>query len=100
MHASPLIRGPGPNSPWVLRIDVEAMAFRLYGTRAFHAAHVDQLGKPCSICAFTRFSPAVEAGTGTGTRSERGLKRGTSRPVRRVASLKRKGVRRSPRLLE
>jgi hypothetical protein len=93
VHSSPLIRGPGPNSPWVLRIDVEAMAFRLYGTRAFHADHVDQLGKPCSICAFTRFSPAFEAST----RSERGLKRGTSRPVRRVASLKRKGVRRSPR---
>ncbi|KAF1930953.1 uncharacterized protein M421DRAFT_47022, partial [Didymella exigua CBS 183.55] len=55
MASSPSIRGPGPASPWVLRVDVEAMAFRLYGTRAFHAAHVDQLGKPCSICAITRF---------------------------------------------
>lgn len=95
MHSSPLIRMPGPNSLWVLRIDVEDMALRLYGTRAFHAAHVDQLGKPCSICAFTRFSPsALEASS---TRSERGLKRGTSCPVRRGASLKLKGLRRSPR---
>lgn len=92
--ASPHVRGSGPNSPWVLRIDVEAMALQLYGTRAFHAAHVDQLGKPCSICAITRFTPDFSAST----RSERGLKRGTTRPVRRVASQKRKGVRRSPRL--
>ncbi|KAH6614835.1 hypothetical protein C7974DRAFT_343496 [Boeremia exigua] len=88
---SPAIRGPGPNSPWVLRVDVEAMAFALYGTRAFHAAHVDQFAKPCSICAITRFSPQFAAST----RSERGLKRGTTRPVRRVVSQKRKGARRS-----
>lgn len=94
MLSAPDIRSPDPNSPWVLRIDVEAMAYRLYGTRAFHAAHVDQLGKPCSICAFTRFSLTPEAST----RSERGLKRGTTRPVRRVVSQKRKGVRRSSRL--
>ncbi|KAJ4986879.1 hypothetical protein SVAN01_07557, partial [Stagonosporopsis vannaccii] len=92
--ASPRIRGPGPNSPWVLRIDVEAMALQLYGTRAFHAAHADQLGKPCSICAITRFPPAFSATA----RSERGLKRGTTRPVRTVVSQKRKGLRRSPRL--
>ncbi|KAJ4380656.1 hypothetical protein N0V86_004017 [Didymella sp. IMI 355093] len=84
--SSPFIRGPGQGSPWVLRVDVEAYAFRLYGTRAFHAAHVDQLGKPCSICAFTRFEPHYSATT----RSERGLKRGTTRPVRRVVSQKRK----------
>ncbi|KAJ4323076.1 hypothetical protein N0V94_002100 [Neodidymelliopsis sp. IMI 364377] len=87
--SSPLIRGPGPNSPWVLRIDVEAMALRLYGTRAFHAAHLDQFGKPCSICAITRFEPHLVATSPT----ERGLKRGTTRPVRRVASLKRRGKR-------
>ncbi|KAF3043495.1 hypothetical protein E8E12_009710 [Didymella heteroderae] len=89
ISSSPLIRGPGPGSPWVLRVDVEAMAFRLYGTRAFHAAHVDQFGKPCSICAFTRFEPQFSAST----RSERGLKRGTTRPVRRVVSQKRKARR-------
>ncbi|KAF9696056.1 hypothetical protein EKO04_006236 [Ascochyta lentis] len=90
---SPVIRGPGPNSAWVLRIDVEAMALRLYGTRAFHAAHADQLGKPCSICAITRFTPAFAAST----RSERGLRRGTTRPVRRVMSQKRRGVKRVTR---
>lgn len=89
----PSIRGPGPNSPWVLRIDVEAMALQLYGTRAFHAAHVDQLGKPCSICAITRFTPRY----GAAAKSERGLKRGTTRPVRRGVRVA-KGVRRSPRL--
>lgn len=86
---SPLIRGPGNGSYWVLRIDVEAMALRLYGTRAFHAAHPDQLGKPCTICAITRFTPEFTAST----RSERGLKRGTTRPVRRVTSQKRRGKR-------
>ncbi|KAF3053079.1 hypothetical protein E8E11_003178 [Didymella keratinophila] len=88
ISSSPQIRGPGPGSPWVLRVDVEAMAFRLYGTRAFHAAHVDQFGKPCSICAITRFEPQFSA-----ARSERGFKRGTTRPVRRVGSLKRKARR-------
>ncbi|KAJ4342450.1 hypothetical protein N0V87_001069 [Didymella glomerata] len=88
ISSSPLIRGPGPGSPWVLRVDVEAMAFRLYGTRAFHAAHVDQFGKPCSICAFTRFQPQFAA-----TRSERGLKRGTTRPVRSLVGQKRKARR-------
>jgi hypothetical protein len=91
--SSPLIRGPGPGSPWVLRVDVEAMAFRLYGTRAFHAAHVDQFGKPCSICAFTRFEPHSQFENTAATRSERGLKRGTTRPVRRLGSLKRKARR-------
>lgn len=94
----PHIRGPGPGSPWVLRVDVEAMAFRLYGTRAFHAAHVDQFGKPCSICAITRFEPHFSSSSSSSsvaatTRSERGLKRGTTRPVRRVVSLKRKARR-------
>ena len=91
--SSPLIRTAGPNSPWVLRIDVEAMAFSLYNTRAFHAAHVDQFGKPCTICAITRFTPVFS----TSTRSERGLRRGTTRPVRRVVSQKRKSIRRPSR---
>jgi hypothetical protein len=52
--ASPKIRLAGT---WVLRIDVEALALQLYGTRAFHSAHVEQFGKPCSICAITRFVP-------------------------------------------
>jgi hypothetical protein len=54
--ASPLIRG---NSMWVLRTDVEALAFQLYGTRAFHAAHPEQLGKPCSMCTSTNSVPEV-----------------------------------------
>ncbi|KAL6703268.1 hypothetical protein ACN47E_010056 [Coniothyrium glycines] len=52
--ASPHIRG-GPS--WVLRTDVEALALQLYRTRAFHSAHIEQLGKPCSLCAITCFLP-------------------------------------------
>lgn len=47
------------DSEWVLRVDVEDTALRLYGTRAFHAAHVEQLGKPCSICAITKFKGSI-----------------------------------------
>jgi hypothetical protein len=50
--ASPRVSVAGD---WVLRIDVESLALRLYGTRAFHNAHIEQFGKPCSICAITRF---------------------------------------------
>jgi hypothetical protein len=54
--ASPYIRSR-PGSVWVLRVDVEALAWQLYQTRAFHYAHVKQMGKPCSLCAITRFAP-------------------------------------------
>ncbi|KAF2832846.1 hypothetical protein CC86DRAFT_461333 [Ophiobolus disseminans] len=53
---SPTIRG-NRDTVWFLRTDVEALALQLYGTRAFHAAHPKQFGKPCSICAITRFKP-------------------------------------------
>jgi hypothetical protein len=54
--ASPNIRG-NRGSHWVLRVDVEVLAWQLYRTRAFHNAHKEQFGKPCSICAITRFLP-------------------------------------------
>jgi hypothetical protein len=44
-----------------LRIDVEALALQLYGTRAFHDAHEEQFGKPCSICAITKFTPSLRS---------------------------------------
>lgn len=53
---SPVIRGRR-GTVWYLRTDVEALAVQLYGTRAFHAAHAHQVGKPCTICAITRFKP-------------------------------------------
>ncbi|CAE7010188.1 hypothetical protein PTTW11_01971 [Pyrenophora teres f. teres] len=49
------IRG-NASALWVLRIDVEALALQLYRTRAFHEARQEQFGKPCSICAITRFA--------------------------------------------
>ena len=92
---SPQIRGGRSGSPWVLRIDVEAMALDLYGTRAFHSAHLEQFGKPCSICAITRFTPPVSAA------ANRVSKRITSprtnpKGVRRVTS-QRKSMRKVAR---
>ncbi|PZD28767.1 hypothetical protein A1F96_05655 [Pyrenophora tritici-repentis] len=49
------IRG-NASALWVLRIDVEALALQLYRTRAFHEARKEQFGRPCSICAITRFN--------------------------------------------
>ncbi|KAH7414089.1 hypothetical protein DE146DRAFT_601318 [Phaeosphaeria sp. MPI-PUGE-AT-0046c] len=51
----PSVRGYR-DSVWFLRVDVEALALQLYGTRAFHSAHQDQFGKPCAICAITNFT--------------------------------------------
>ncbi|KAH7095812.1 hypothetical protein FB567DRAFT_40641 [Paraphoma chrysanthemicola] len=56
VRSSPVIRG-NPNTVWVLRVDVEALAYQLYGTRAFHHAHPEQQGRPCTICAITKFAP-------------------------------------------
>ncbi|KAJ4367270.1 hypothetical protein N0V83_006851 [Neocucurbitaria cava] len=86
-YCSHLIRTK-PGSVWVLRIDVESLALRLYGTRAFHNAHVQQMGKPCSICAITRFLPSQTRLT----KSKSGQK--TTRPL---ASLKKKVTKRSSR---
>ncbi|KAF1831514.1 hypothetical protein BDW02DRAFT_571973 [Decorospora gaudefroyi] len=47
----------GAGSRWLLRVDVEALAWQLYRTRAFHNAHKEQFGKPCSLCAITTFRP-------------------------------------------
>lgn len=55
VYASHRIRG-NLNSPWILRVDVEALALQLYHTREFHDAHPEQFGRPCSMCAITRFS--------------------------------------------
>lgn len=38
-----------PNHEWILRIDVEALALRLYGTRAFHDTLSQGLEVDCSI---------------------------------------------------
>ncbi|CBX92854.1 hypothetical protein LEMA_P055600.1 [Plenodomus lingam JN3] len=95
ISSSPYIRGiPG----WLLRIDVEALALQLYRTRAFHNAHKEQFGKPCSLCGITRFLPelsvaksrgavaGVAVGAGTGTRQIAGMrKRSTKRSVRCLA---------------
>jgi hypothetical protein len=43
------VRSTGPRYEWILRIDVEALAFRLYGTRAFHDTQSRGLDIPCSI---------------------------------------------------
>ncbi|KAI4641697.1 hypothetical protein J4E93_007795 [Alternaria ventricosa] len=59
--ASRHIRG-NPGSVWVLRVDVEALALQLYRTREFHNARKEQFGKPCSICAITRFRPEHHIG--------------------------------------
>lgn len=49
------VRGSSLRYDWVLRIDVEALALKLYGTRAFHDTRSDRFSKPCSIpnCAFS-----------------------------------------------
>lgn len=60
IRRSSTIRGP-EGSIWVLRVDVEALALQLYGTRAFHDAHPDQMGKPCTICAIVKFTPKQKA---------------------------------------
>ncbi|KAF1841189.1 uncharacterized protein K460DRAFT_371203 [Cucurbitaria berberidis CBS 394.84] len=86
IRASPHIRSK-PGSVWVLRIDVESLALQLYGTRAFHSAHVEQMGKPCSICAITRFLPTQNQLS----------KPKPSQKVRPLASLKRKAIKRSTR---
>lgn len=59
IFASPRIRGN--KSPWVLRVDVEALALQLYRTREFHDAHPDQFNKPCLICAITTFTDSHDA---------------------------------------
>ncbi|KAF2448029.1 hypothetical protein P171DRAFT_429613 [Karstenula rhodostoma CBS 690.94] len=43
------VRGTGPRYEWILRIDVEALALRLYGTRAFHDTLSLGLDVDCSI---------------------------------------------------
>ncbi|KAF2637087.1 hypothetical protein P280DRAFT_472606 [Massarina eburnea CBS 473.64] len=35
---------------WILRIDVEALALKVYGTRAFHHARRHEEARPCDIC--------------------------------------------------
>ena len=49
------VRGSSPRYDWILRIDVEALALKLYRTRAFHDTRSEGFGKPCSIpnCAFS-----------------------------------------------
>lgn len=81
---SPHIRG-GPL--WMLRTDVEALALQLYRSRAFHSARVEQLGKPCSLCAITRFYQNCS-----------GKPKSTSKAiVRLIASPKKRSSKRSPR---
>ncbi|KAF2032580.1 hypothetical protein EK21DRAFT_60673 [Setomelanomma holmii] len=78
VRSSPALRSI-PNAVWVLRIDVEALALQLYGTRAFHDVRGEQPGKPCTICAITRFIPDSRRTTpGDNQRNARRLKR----PVR------------------
>lgn len=43
------VRG-SPNYEWVLRNDAEALALRLYKTRAFHSTHPDHDRRPCETC--------------------------------------------------
>ncbi|KAF1911826.1 hypothetical protein BDU57DRAFT_87486 [Ampelomyces quisqualis] len=83
--ASPSVRG-NRNSVWFLRIDVEALALQLYGTRAFHDAHPEQFGKPCSICAITKFTPTHRVSK----------HKSSQKTERRLASQKKK-LRRSSR---
>jgi hypothetical protein len=47
--ASNNVRGT-PSYNWALRIDVEALAFRTFGTRAFHSTHPRDDKRPCQIC--------------------------------------------------
>lgn len=84
--SSPRIRGR-PGSVWVLRIDVESVALQLYGTRAFHDAHVEQLGKPCYICAITRFTPEFHVAKA----------RSAAKSLPKHASLKKKVASRTSR---
>ncbi|KAL5113753.1 hypothetical protein ACEQ8H_008365 [Pleosporales sp. CAS-2024a] len=83
IRASPYVRMPmvlpDQETVWALRTDVEAMALQLYGTRAFHEAHPEQLGKPCSICAITRF-----------TRNQQGTKHKASDDRHRPVTKKKK----------
>ncbi|KAG9186625.1 hypothetical protein G6011_09733 [Alternaria panax] len=50
------------DSVWILRVDVEELALQLYRTREFHSARKEQLGKPCNLCAITRFRPEHHIG--------------------------------------
>lgn len=75
-----------PNSPWFLRIDVEALALQLYGTRAFHSAHQEQFGKPCAICAITRFNTV-----------QRSIKHKSGQKTDRKVAVQRMKLRRSSR---
>ncbi|KAL5389962.1 hypothetical protein DPSP01_002021 [Paraphaeosphaeria sporulosa] len=43
------VRGSSPRYEWILRIDVEALALQLYGTRAFHDTLSQGLEAHCSI---------------------------------------------------
>ncbi|KAH9865820.1 hypothetical protein J1614_009407 [Plenodomus biglobosus] len=100
ISSSPLIRGiPG----WVLRIDVEALALQLYRTRAFHNAHKEQFGKPCSLCAITRFLPDISVAKTRGAVALMGVQKGgvgVATGTRQIASMRRRrSTRRSVRCL-
>ena len=43
------VRATSLRYEWILRIDVEALALKLYGTRAFHDVRSEGLDVPCSI---------------------------------------------------
>ncbi|KAJ4296410.1 hypothetical protein N0V90_006455 [Kalmusia sp. IMI 367209] len=55
------VRGAGHKWDWVLRVDVETLALKLYGTRAFHDTTSLGLYTPCKICklAGTNLSPSA-----------------------------------------
>ncbi|KAF2856273.1 hypothetical protein T440DRAFT_503909 [Plenodomus tracheiphilus IPT5] len=102
ISSSPSIRGiPG----WVLRIDVEALALQLYRTRAFHNAHKEQFGKPCSLCAITRFLPdvAVAKTRGAAGVAAGGLQKGGAGAggvgTRQIAGMRKRSARRGVRCL-
>ncbi|ORY07785.1 hypothetical protein BCR34DRAFT_489165, partial [Clohesyomyces aquaticus] len=52
------IRGT-PGYAWTLRVDVEALALDLYGTKEFHAPTPEEQGKPCVICQRARRLEAI-----------------------------------------
>ncbi|KAI8936243.1 hypothetical protein NX059_006667 [Plenodomus lindquistii] len=99
--SSPLIRG---SPSWVLRIDVEALALQLYRTRAFHNAHKEQFGKPCSLCAITRFLPDISVAKTRGAVQKNGVGgviTGTGGVgTRQIAGMRRRSGRRSVRCVE
>jgi len=44
------VRCSGPRLEWILRMDVEALAVELYGTRAFHSINPYVTKRQCRIC--------------------------------------------------